>query len=185
MAFEIIWSEPAIRQLRKLDRTVARRIFNKVGELADNPHRLVQRLVSSPYYRVRVGDYRVILDIQQRLLRILVLKIGHRGSIYGRYAGWSRFEIGPRFWSRRFKFVPNSLMRWPPGSSERDIAVRPTDLLPRRLDGHAGDLLFDGFFDVGFQRSPHPHRDSAHLTTPRPNKLTVHQERTRPHGLGP
>src|SRR5439155_293165 len=47
-------------------------------------------------------------------------------------------------------------MRWPSGSSERDIAVRPTDLLPRRLDGHAGDLLFDGFFDVGFQRSAHP-----------------------------
>jgi len=84
MAFEIIWSEPAIRQLRKLDRTVARRIFNKVGELADNPRRLVQRLVSSPYYRLRVGDYRVILDIQQRLLRILVLKVGHRGSIYDR-----------------------------------------------------------------------------------------------------
>ncbi len=84
MAFEIIWSEPAIRQLKKLDRTVARRIFNKVGELADNPHRLVQRLVSSPYHRLRVGDYRVILDIQQNLLRILVLKVGHRGSIYDR-----------------------------------------------------------------------------------------------------
>jgi len=84
MVFKIIWSEPAIRQLRKLDRTVARRIFIKVGELADNPHRLVQRLVSSPYYRLRVGDYRVILDIQQNLLRILVLKVGHRGSIYDR-----------------------------------------------------------------------------------------------------
>ena len=88
MAFEIIWSEPAIRQLRKLDRTVARRVFNKVGELADNPLQLVQRLVSSPYYRLRIGDYRVVLDIQQSLLRILVLKGGHRGSIYDRSAGW-------------------------------------------------------------------------------------------------
>src|SRR5439155_8019726 len=53
----------------------------------------------------------------------------------------------------------------------------PTDLLPRRLDGHAGDLLLDGFFDFGFQWSPRSHRDSANLPTPRPNKLTVHQER--------
>ncbi len=84
MSFQIIWSDPAIRQLKKLDRSVARRVFNKVGELAENPHRLVQKLVSSPYYRLRVGDYRVILDIQGDVLRILVLKVGHRALIYDR-----------------------------------------------------------------------------------------------------
>ncbi len=84
MAFEIIWSDPAVRQLKKLDRSVARRIFDKVGELEENPHRFVQKLVNSPYYRLRVGDYRVILDIQGVLLRILILKVGHRGSIYDR-----------------------------------------------------------------------------------------------------
>ncbi len=84
MAFQIIWSDPAIRQLKKLDRSVARRIFDKVGELTENPHRFVQKLVSSPYYRLRVGDYRVILDIQGDVLRILVLKVGHRASICDR-----------------------------------------------------------------------------------------------------
>ncbi len=84
MAFEIIWSDSAIRQLKKLDRSVARRIFDKVGELAENPHRFVQKLANSPYYRLRVGDYRVILDIQGDVLRILVLKVGHRGAIYDR-----------------------------------------------------------------------------------------------------
>ena len=82
MAFEIIWSDSASRQLKKLDRSVARRIFEKVGELQEKPHRFVQKLVNSPYYRLRVGDYRVILDIQEASLRILVLKVGHRGSIY-------------------------------------------------------------------------------------------------------
>ncbi len=84
MAFEIIWSEPAIRQLKKLDRSVARRIFDKVGELAEDPHRIAQKLVNSPYYRLRVGDCRVILDIQGDVLRILILKVGHRESIYNR-----------------------------------------------------------------------------------------------------
>lgn len=84
MAFEIIWSDSAARQLRKFDRTVARRIFAKVGELRENPIRHVQKLVNSPYYRLRVGDYRVILDIQRNVLRILVLKVGHRESVYER-----------------------------------------------------------------------------------------------------
>lgn len=84
MAFEIVWSDSAARQLKKLDRSVARRIFQKAGELTDNPHRYVQKLANSPYYRLRVGDYRVILDFQENILRILVLKVGHRESIYER-----------------------------------------------------------------------------------------------------
>ena len=82
MPFEIIWSDSAARQLQKLDRTVARRIFDKVGELRETPHRFVRKLANSPYYRLRIGDYRVILDIQEAVLRILVLKVGHRKSIY-------------------------------------------------------------------------------------------------------
>jgi len=80
--FEIVWSVPALAQLKKLDRVIARRIFDQVSDLRENPFRRVRRLVNSPYYRLRVGDYRVILDIQGRLLRILVLKVGHRRGIY-------------------------------------------------------------------------------------------------------
>jgi len=82
MVFEIIWSDSAARQLKKLDRSVARRIFGKVGELRENPQRYVQKLVNSPYYRLRVGDYRVVVDVQEASLRILVLKVGRRESIY-------------------------------------------------------------------------------------------------------
>lgn len=84
MVFEIIWSDSAARQLKELDRTVARRIFAKVGELRDNPFPHVRKLVNSPYYRLRVGDYRVILDMRQDVLRILNLKVGHRESVYKR-----------------------------------------------------------------------------------------------------
>lgn len=73
MAFGIIWSDSASRQLKKLDRTVARRIFEKVGELHEDPFRLIRKLVNSPHYRLRVGDYRVILEINQGALRVLVL----------------------------------------------------------------------------------------------------------------
>jgi len=47
-----------------------------------NPWRYVKKLVDDPGYRLRVGDYRVILDIDGRRLLILVIKIGHRKNVY-------------------------------------------------------------------------------------------------------
>lgn len=64
------------------DRSVARRIVRRVRELRENPHRQVQRLVNSPCHRLWIGDYRVILDVKGATLRILVVKAGHRKSIY-------------------------------------------------------------------------------------------------------
>jgi mRNA interferase RelE/StbE len=82
MGFKIIWSRPAARELKKLDRVVSKRIFEKVGELAEDPYLHVTKLTGGPYYRLRVGDYRAILDIENNELRVLVLKIGHRKKIY-------------------------------------------------------------------------------------------------------
>ncbi len=84
MHFEIIWSDSATRQLRKLDRAVARRVFDKVGELATDPFRWVRRMSGVAAYRLRVGDYRVLLDIHEGKLRILVVEVGHRESGYDR-----------------------------------------------------------------------------------------------------
>ncbi|MCI4363126.1 MAG: type II toxin-antitoxin system RelE/ParE family toxin [Thermoplasmata archaeon] len=82
MPFEIIWSDSAARQLQKLDRQVGRRIFDKVGELSHEPFRNVRRLTGAPYFRLRVGDYRVILRIREEELEVLVLKVGPRESVY-------------------------------------------------------------------------------------------------------
>lgn len=83
MKFQIIWSESAANELKKLDRTVSKRIFKKVSQLCENPYHFdVTKMVGDPYFRLRVGDYRVIFDIQNDILRILVLKAGHRKNIY-------------------------------------------------------------------------------------------------------
>lgn len=83
MRFQIIWSESASRELKKLDRTVAKRIFQKVSQLSENPYHLdVIKMVGEPYFRLRIGDYRVVFDIQNDILRILILKVGHRKNIY-------------------------------------------------------------------------------------------------------
>lgn len=82
MEYEIIWSIKASREMRRLDRSVAKRIYSKVDQLKEKPEILLERLVNSPYYRLRVGDYRIILDIQNEVLRILTLKVGHRSAVY-------------------------------------------------------------------------------------------------------
>ncbi len=84
MDYRIVWSIQASKQLESLDRSVAKRIHEKVGQLYQNPERYVEKIVRNPYYRLRVGDYRVILDIQNEMVRILILKVGHRSNVYER-----------------------------------------------------------------------------------------------------
>jgi len=84
MPFEIIWSESASKELKKLERPVAKRVFDAVSKLRDDPYRNLMRLANSPFYRLRVGDYRVILNIKEEQLRVLVFKVGHRKKIYGK-----------------------------------------------------------------------------------------------------
>ncbi|HEV2166993.1 MAG TPA: type II toxin-antitoxin system RelE/ParE family toxin [Thermoplasmata archaeon] len=78
----MLWSESAARQLAKLDRAVAKRILQQVQRLEHDPIRSLRRLVASPYYRLRVGDYRLILEVTEGQLRVLLLKVGHRRSVY-------------------------------------------------------------------------------------------------------
>ena len=82
MPFEIIWSERAIKELKKIERSIGKRIFYAITQLKEDPFHNIIKLTNSPYYRLRVGDYRIILDIQKAQLRILIIKVGHRKKIY-------------------------------------------------------------------------------------------------------
>lgn len=80
--YEIILSDNARKQLSKLPQEIKNRIGQVIERIKIRPHHFVKRLVGSPYFRLRVGDYRLILDIQQKKLIILVLEIGHRKNVY-------------------------------------------------------------------------------------------------------
>jgi mRNA interferase RelE/StbE len=82
LTYSIIWSKEAVKDLKKLDRPVARRIYIAIEQMSENPHHNVKKLVGSDLFRLRVGDFRVIFDIEEDRLRILVLKVGHRRSVY-------------------------------------------------------------------------------------------------------
>ncbi len=82
--FEVIFSERAKKHFLKLDRHIQERIGNAIERIKVRPEAYVEKLVGEPGYKFRVGDYRLILDIQQERLVILVIKVGHRKNIYGR-----------------------------------------------------------------------------------------------------
>jgi mRNA interferase RelE/StbE len=87
LVWTLRFSAEALRQLRRIDPVVQRRILaflqNRVAQ-TDDPSHLGQRLKGplKTYWRFRVGDYRVICDIKRREITILVIAIGHRRDIY-------------------------------------------------------------------------------------------------------
>ena len=82
MVWEVIWSEKSVKQLEKIDKKNAQKIYDSVLACAKDPFRAVMRLTNSPFYRLRVGNYRVILDLQQKKIIIFVVEVDHRGKIY-------------------------------------------------------------------------------------------------------
>jgi mRNA interferase RelE/StbE len=80
---EVTYSGNATKMLQRMPATDARRIRQKVAQYAENPASLannIKALVGSPFIRLRVGDWRVIMDDRQRVLT--VVKIGPRGGVY-------------------------------------------------------------------------------------------------------
>ena len=80
--YEIIFSAKSIKQLKKLEEIIQKRIIRALERIRIRPEAHVTKLVDDPGYKLRVGDYRVLLDIDKGKLLILVIKVGHRKSIY-------------------------------------------------------------------------------------------------------
>jgi len=81
MTYDILFSDKSLKQLKKFEKEVQDRIIKALERIRIRPELHVTKLIGDPGYRLRVGDYRVILDIDKGKLLILVLKIGHRKGI--------------------------------------------------------------------------------------------------------
>ena len=88
MAWIINYTESALRQLKKLDKSIALRVVDFMDERVaapDDPRALGKNLVGpklGAYWRYRVGDIRVICSIQDGEMCVLVIEIGNRREIY-------------------------------------------------------------------------------------------------------
>lgn len=82
----VIYTETSKKQLKKLDKTMQKRILDYMDEIArlDNPYSRGKAMVENMrgLWRYRVGDYRIICEIFEEAVLISVIKIGHRRDIY-------------------------------------------------------------------------------------------------------
>jgi mRNA interferase RelE/StbE len=83
MTYKVIFSQDAEKDLDLLDRKNRTRIIKKLDHIKGHPLDYVKHLVGIPLYSLRVGDYRVIMDIKTKEILIFVIKVGHRSKVYG------------------------------------------------------------------------------------------------------
>lgn len=87
MTYKIEWAASAARELRKLDKPVARRIAVAVSALSDDPRPSgVKALAGQPpgVMRIRVGDYRVVYVVEDAHVLVTVVRVAHRREVYRR-----------------------------------------------------------------------------------------------------
>ena len=83
MPYQVVLSNIATKQLRKLPIQIAQRIQMQLFELENDPRPVgCKKLVGVEAWRIRIGDYRVIYEIQDNILIVSVIEIGHRKEIY-------------------------------------------------------------------------------------------------------
>ena len=89
MAYRIEFSPAAEHQFKKLPREIQLRFKPRLDGLMNNPFpRGVKKLSGEEnIYRLRVGDHRIIYQVQQKALLVLVVKLGHRKEVYRRISG--------------------------------------------------------------------------------------------------
>lgn len=82
--YRIEWKSSAVKELKRLDSAVIPRIVFSVQSLATNPRPSGVRKLqgSARSYRLRVGDYRVIYEIIDNVLLILIVRVRHRKDAY-------------------------------------------------------------------------------------------------------
>ena len=88
MSYKVEYTQKAKRDLKKLSLEVAQNIILSVSSIKAEPYSYVKKIKGTkkhPLYTHRVGEYRVILGIEDDKLLILVIEVGHRERIYRKY----------------------------------------------------------------------------------------------------
>jgi mRNA interferase RelE/StbE len=80
--YSIEFTATAEKFLKKLEKKDVELILKKIYEIRENPFRFLKRLQGEKLWRLRIANYRAILDIVVSGNRIVVVRIGHRKNVY-------------------------------------------------------------------------------------------------------
>jgi mRNA interferase RelE/StbE len=82
-SYELVFKKSVAKDLRAFPGADIKRIMQRIRELAENPRPPgCEKLSGAERYRVRQGVYRIIYEIQDNILKVVVVKVGHRREVY-------------------------------------------------------------------------------------------------------
>ena len=84
MSYSVEWHPKTRKFLRKLPKDISERIVLKVKEVREDPFRFLEHYEGDDYYKLRVGDYRLLIDVDFKNKVLLIQVIDHRRRIYDR-----------------------------------------------------------------------------------------------------
>ena len=80
---KILYTKAAEKQIRQLEKFLLKRIYTKIGLLSSNPYpQDSQKLEENLGYRIRVGGYRIVYQVNKKAKTIVIVKIAHRREVY-------------------------------------------------------------------------------------------------------
>ena len=82
--YEIIFDKKALQEFNKLIKPIKERIWEKLQKCKQNPFHFLEPLVQIKGFKLRIGDYRAIIDVQETIKVLNILKVGHRKNVYDR-----------------------------------------------------------------------------------------------------
>ena len=83
MNYQVILARSARKQMKRLSGETEIRVLAKLSELEANPRPPgCKKLRNRDAWRIRVGDYRVIYEIHDKMLQVIVVTVGHRREVY-------------------------------------------------------------------------------------------------------
>ena len=82
--YKLTFEKRALHDLDKLEHQVKERIWDKLQDCKEDPFRYFEKLVETEGFKLRIGDWRIIADIDRKNQMINILKVGHRKNIYDR-----------------------------------------------------------------------------------------------------
>ena len=95
--YELIFDSKVLSSLEKLPKEIRTRIINKLLDSKINPFHYFEKLSGREEYKLRVGDYRIIADINNKEILIFILLIDHRRRIYKNFK-WNNIKLNyPNF----------------------------------------------------------------------------------------
>ena len=82
MTYEVKIKPSALKQLKKLPKEISERVLKKIIFIKDTPQSFMKKLESKDIWSLRVGDYRILMDIYEEKRTIEIIKVGHRKEVY-------------------------------------------------------------------------------------------------------